>query len=259
MQEGSSFDLATQASCITPTSGSIGHQRSRKLDEEDPAPGYFGLLLPSAVFPDGHFLGWTPGQNAPLLPKDLAWRLSRGTDLVVEIHFVPNGKTETVKPTVGLYLTDDPPTRTPAMLRLGRQDIEIPAGQKDYVSTDTFVLPVDVEVLAVQPHAHYRAREVRGTATRPDGTTTPLIYIKDWDYRWQHVYRYVRAAGVAQGHDAVDAVCLRQLGGESPQPAPAAAAGALGAAVHRRNGRPVGPDADAAPTRTCRHSTTCCA
>jgi mono/diheme cytochrome c family protein len=113
---------------------------SRKLDEDDPAPGYFGLLLPSAVFPDGHFLGWTPGQNAPLLPNDLAWRLSPSTDLVVEIHFVPNGKTETVKPSVGLYLTDTPPTRTPAMLRLGRQDIESPAGQKDYVSTDTFVL-----------------------------------------------------------------------------------------------------------------------
>lgn len=172
---------------------------SRRLDEEDPAPGYFGLLLPSAVFPDGHFLGWTPGQNAPLLPKDLAWRLSRGTDLVVEIHFVPNGKTEIVKPSVGLYLTDDPPKRTPAMLRLGRQDIDIPAGQKDYVSTDTFVLPVDVEVLAVQPHAHYRAHEVGGTATRPDGTTTPLIYIKDWDYRWQHVYRYVEPLVLPKG------------------------------------------------------------
>src|SRR5207247_8429201 len=67
---------------------------SRRLDEEDPAPGYYGLLPPSAVYPDGHFLGWTPGQNAPLLPKGLAWRLSPGTDLVVEIHFVPNGKTE---------------------------------------------------------------------------------------------------------------------------------------------------------------------
>ncbi len=63
---------------------------SRKLDEADPAPGYHGLLLPSAVFPDGHFLGWTPGQNAPLLPKGLAWRVTRGTDLVVEVHFVPS-------------------------------------------------------------------------------------------------------------------------------------------------------------------------
>lgn len=173
--------------------------RSRQLDEEDPAPGYYGLLLPSAVYPDGHFLGWTPGQNAPLLPRDLAWRLSPGTDLVVEIHFVPDGKPEVVRPTVGLYLGDDPPERTPAILRLGRQNIEIPAGQKDYVSTDTFVLPVDVDVQAVQPHAHYRAREVRGTATRPDGTTTPLIYIKDWDYRWQHVYRYVTPLVLPKG------------------------------------------------------------
>ncbi len=172
---------------------------SRKLDDEDPAPGYQGLLLPSAVFPDGHFLGWTPGQNAPLLPRDLAWRVTRGTDLVVEIHFVPSGKPEVVKPSVGLYFTNEAPKHTPAMLRLGRQDIQIPAGQKDYVSTDTFVLPVDVDVLAVQPHAHYRAREVRGTATRPDGTTTPLIYIKDWDYRWQHVYRYVAPLSLPKG------------------------------------------------------------
>jgi tetratricopeptide (TPR) repeat protein/mono/diheme cytochrome c family protein len=164
---------------------------SRQLDEADPAPGYQGLLLTSAVYPDGHFLGWTPGQVAPLLPEALAWRLHPGTDLVVEMHFVPTGKTEMVQPTVGLFFGDRPPERTPAMLRLGRQNIDIPAGQPEYVTTDSFVLPVEVEVAAVQPHAHYRAREVSGSATLPDGTVTPLIYIKDWDYRWQHVYRYV--------------------------------------------------------------------
>src|SRR2546427_5756342 len=57
---------------------------SRQLDEQDPAPGYEGLLAPSAAYPDGHFLGWTPGQVAPLLPSGLAWRLTPGTDLVVE-------------------------------------------------------------------------------------------------------------------------------------------------------------------------------
>ena len=139
---------------------------SRRLDEADPAPGYQGLLLFSAVYPDGHFLGWTPGQVAPLLPRGLAWRLNPGTDLVVEIHFVPTGKAEVVQPSIGLFFTDEPPERTPAMLRLGRQNIDIAAGQKDYVTTDSFVLPVDVEVLAVQPHAHYRAREKSGARPR---------------------------------------------------------------------------------------------
>jgi tetratricopeptide (TPR) repeat protein len=172
---------------------------SRRLDEQDPAPGFEGLLPLSAVYPDGHFLGWTPGQAAPILPKGLAWRLTPGTDLVVEMHFVPSGRAEVVQPSVGLFFTNEPPDRTPAMLRLGRQNIDIPAGETEYVTTDSFVLPVDVEVQAVQPHAHYRAREIKGTATLPDGTTKPLIYIRDWDYRWQHVYRYVAPLALPQG------------------------------------------------------------
>jgi hypothetical protein len=61
------------------------------------------------------------------------------------------------------------------------------------------VLPVDVEVQAVQPHAHYRARQISGTATLPDGTTKPLIQIEDWDFRWQQVYRYVKPFWLPRG------------------------------------------------------------
>jgi tetratricopeptide (TPR) repeat protein len=76
------------------------------------------------------------------------------------------------------------------MLRLGRQNIDIPAGEPRYTVTDSYVLPVDVEVEAVQPHAHYRLRDARGDATLPDGSRKALIAIKDWDFRWQHVYRF---------------------------------------------------------------------
>lgn len=172
---------------------------SRQLDEQDPAPGYEGLILPSAVYPDGHFLGWTPGQAGPLLPKGLAWRLHPGMHLVAEVHMVPTGKVEVVDPSIGLFLTDNPPERTPMILRLGRQNLDIPPGQKDYVSSDSFVVPVDVEVQAVQPHAHYRATTVRATATLPDKTTRPLIYIKDWDVRWQHLYQFVTPVLLPKG------------------------------------------------------------
>lgn len=172
---------------------------SRRFDAADPAPGYEGLIAHSATYPDGHFLGWTPGQTSPLLPKGLAWRLTPGTDLVVELHMQPSGKPETVQTTIGLYFGADPPERTPEMLRLGRQSIDMSPGVKNYTISDSFVLPVDVEVQAVQPHAHYRAREVTGYATLPDGTTRPLIHIKDWDFRWQHVYRYVKPFSLPKG------------------------------------------------------------
>jgi hypothetical protein len=172
---------------------------SRRLDDAQPGPGYEGLIAHSAQYPDGYFLGWTPGQVAPLVPKDMAWRLGPHSDLVVELHMRPNGKTESVAPSIGLYFSDIAPTRTPLMLRLGRQSIDIPAGEKRYAIGDSFVLPVDVDVEAVQPHAHYRARDVRGDAALPDGRIVPLIGIADWDFRWQHVYRFVTPLHLPKG------------------------------------------------------------
>jgi len=172
---------------------------SRTLDEADPGPGYSGLIPRSAEYPEGHFLGWTPGQVAPLLPKDLSWRLDPHTDLVIETHMQPNGRRESVQPSIGLYLSDTPPTRTPAMVRLSRQNIDIPAGDPQYLVTDSYVLPVDVEVEAVQPHAHYRGRDIRGEATLPDGTTQQLIHIADWDFRWQHVFRFEHPLHLPKG------------------------------------------------------------
>ena len=172
---------------------------SRRLDAADPSPGYDGLMPRSAGYPEGHFLGWTPGQVAPLVPSDLAWRLEPGSDLVVQLHMQPSGTSEEVKPSIGLFFGRGPPRHTPTILRLGSQSIDIPPGEPRYVITDAYTLPVDVDVLAVQPHAHYRAREIKGLATLPDGSTRWMMHITDWDFRWQHVYREVAPIALPKG------------------------------------------------------------
>jgi len=164
---------------------------SRQLDAADPLPGYDGLMPRSAEYPEGHFLGWTPGQVAPLVPSDLAWPLEPGSDLVVQLHMLPSGAVAEVKPSIGLFFGHGPPRHTPTILRLGSQSIDIAPGERRYVIKDAYTLPVDVDVLAVQPHAHYRAREIKGIATLPDGSTRWMMHITDWDFRWQHVYREV--------------------------------------------------------------------
>ena len=172
---------------------------TRRLDDADPLPGYDGTMPRSAEYPRGHFLGWTPGQVAPLVPPELAWILEPGSDLVVQLHLQPSGAAEPVRPEIGFYFTDRPPTRAPTILRLGSQGIEIPAGDSNFVIRDRYTLPVDVALLATQPHAHYRAREVRGLADLPDGTSRVVLHIKDWDFRWQHVYRQVAPLRLPRG------------------------------------------------------------
>ena len=105
------------------------------------------------------------------------------------LHLQPSGAVEDVLPEIGLYFTDRTPSRTPTILRLGSQGIDIAPNDPRYVISDSYVLPVDVQLLAVQPHAHYRAKEIIGVARFPDGTSREVMHINDWDFRWQHVYR----------------------------------------------------------------------
>ena len=163
---------------------------SRTLDARDPAPGFDDVTPFDAQFPLGHLLGWTPGQDRPLVAEGMAWRLNAGTDMLLELHLMPSGQPEVVQSRIGFYFTDEPPTKIPFTIRLGKQDLDIPPGATDYRSRDAYVLPVDVTVYGIHPHAHYLAQEVRALATLPDGTRRRLLYIRDWDASWQDYYFY---------------------------------------------------------------------
>src|SRR5205823_592907 len=69
------------------------------------------------------------------------------------------------------------------------QVIDIPPGEKDFLVTDDVKLPMDVNVLAIYPHAHYLGKLLEGYATLPDGSRKWLIRIPDWDLNWQGVYK----------------------------------------------------------------------
>jgi tetratricopeptide (TPR) repeat protein/mono/diheme cytochrome c family protein len=172
---------------------------SRHLDEQDPDPGYEGLIAHTSMAPDGYFLDWAPGHTPYVAPDGMAFPLEKNSDLVLMLHLRPSGKPETVQASIGFYFTDTPPTRVPALLRLTRQDIDLPAGATQQVITTSYRLPVDVDVYTVQPHAHNLARAIESFATLPDGTVKRLLSITDWDFNWQDVYRYVTPVALPAG------------------------------------------------------------
>jgi len=175
-------------------------RQSRRLDDEDPGPGFTAMNPPvSAISPGGHFLGWQPGRLPNFVPDGLAWTLEPGSDLVVQMHLQPSGKPERVQPEVGFYFTDRAPTNTPFKVGLSSYDIDIPAGATNYVVRDEYTLPIDAEVLAVLPHAHYLGKDLQGLAILPDGTTRELLHIRQWDFNWQGDYRYVHPISLPKG------------------------------------------------------------
>ncbi len=173
-------------------------QASRRLEAKESTPGFPGMDVP-AEMPDGHLLGWQPGRLPALEPEGLAWRLDPGNDLIFQMHLNPDGKPETLQPKIGLYFTDAMPTNKCFKLELTSFAIDIPADETNYVVEDSYTLPIDSDALAVLPHAHYLAQEMRGWATLPDGTKKWLLFIKHWDFNWQGDYRYAEPVFLPKG------------------------------------------------------------
>jgi hypothetical protein len=120
------------------------------------------------------------------------------------MHFHPTGKPETEKSIVGIYFSNKPPERSlislelPPLFGFGA-GINIPAGKSDYTIEDSLTLPVDAQAFGVFVHAHYVAKQTKATATLPDGSVQPLIWIQDWDFNWQDVYTYKALVTLPKG------------------------------------------------------------
>jgi Flp pilus assembly protein TadD len=178
--------------------------QSRRLAQMENPPGFDGMQLPeSATIVAGQLLGWEPGKRPEATGQGLSWLLEPNTDLVLQLHLHPSGKPEQVQPAIGFYFTDQPPTNTPFLLRLPEWRIDIPAGATDYAVENSYVLPVDVEVLRVSPHAHYLGKELQGYAILPDGTKRWLLLIRNWNFNWQGDYRYVSPVFLPKGTKVV--------------------------------------------------------
>jgi len=168
---------------------------SARLREKSPGHGFPGMDLEIGSSPfdlDGNFLFWKPGNASHIEPDGFAWHLDPGNDLVLNMHLQPSGKPEHVRPSIGLYFTDHPQTKFPLLVELQNdQALDIPAGEKNFAVADTFSLPLDADILAVYPHAHYLGHVLEAFATLPGKNEAKwLIRIPAWDPNWQAVYYF---------------------------------------------------------------------
>ncbi len=192
-----------------------------QMDEADPRPGFTGMnflaggLLGAlgrgrgagagqndrAIIGIG---GWAVGGSPRELPEGLARRMPKDSDLVLQMHFHPNGKVAHEQATLGFYFSDTPPKRTLANLQLpvlfgALAGIDIPSGEKRFVIKDSFTLPIDVEVIGGGAHAHYLAKDMRMTAVLTDGTRKDILKIPSWDFNWQERYYFMEPVRLAKG------------------------------------------------------------
>ena len=189
-------------------------QSCRKKDEADPGPGFTQVFIPATMLP-GNVGIWTPGRKPMPMPEGFSFPWPKGADFVLQLHLHPSGKPELEQSKVGIYLTDQPPVKSVVDMFLEDRRIDIPAGEKAYHTSDFLFLPVDVDLLGVFPHMHWLGKDVKVTAKVPGGEEKTLLWINDWDFKWQLYYEYSKPVRLPAGTE-ITMQCVHDNSADNP-------------------------------------------
>src|SRR5215471_6111034 len=167
---------------------------SRRLAGES---GSYPCFAGPGFVPLGILGGWAPGSSPEVQREGISIPVRKGTALVLQLHYHPDGKPETDQSSMGLKFGGPPKTNL-GLVWVNSRGINIAPGEAHYVVKTSVTLPQDVDVLGLTPHAHYLCKDMKVDAHLPDGTVRPLIHIKDWDFNWQGQYRYAEPLKLPQ-------------------------------------------------------------
>jgi hypothetical protein len=175
---------------------------ARKKDSEDPAPGFSGFG--SVVNHFRYLGGWDLGTQSSKLPYGLAMKAPQGADLIIQVHYSPKGREYQDRSRLAIHFADKPTARPwtilPVPPMFGILDgIDIPAGEKEYIKRNTFIVPTDLDAFRVNAHAHYLGKRMEMTATFPDGRKEWLLKMSDWNFAWQEDYQFKKPIRLPAG------------------------------------------------------------
>lgn len=144
-------------------------------------------------------VGTAPGEEPIILPEGMGIRIPAGAQLMWELHYTPIGRAATDRSSVGLVLCDEPPEREVHLEMAINRDFSIPPRDGNAEVKAQKRIRHDVELITLMPHMHLRGKDFKYVAKFPDGTEETLLSIPNYDFNWQHTYRFAEPKFIPKG------------------------------------------------------------
>ena len=137
-----------------------------------------------------YYLAMTvPGNTITTMPPGTAKRIPAGWQIVLSVHYVPNGVSQRDRSSVALSLCDASSVRQELATRALLDDHLVIGPHERKVVTHTWTCEDDFTLFALYPHMHLRGSSMLFEASYPDGRREVLLDVDRYDFTWQ--YRYV--------------------------------------------------------------------
>jgi hypothetical protein len=183
---------------ILPSDPSVVHHAGLFLTRHAARSFFRGAAAAAVYVPGFRAMDYRVHHAAQLFPAH--------SDLVVQLHYTPNGKEVTEITRIGFTLAKDPPRRrfityspqTPSILN--REIFRIPPGDRNWKSPPVEgVFQVDAELVWFLPHMHLRGKDMTYSLTYPDGKPEIVLSVPKYDFEWQLGYDAATPIRVTKG------------------------------------------------------------
>ena len=141
-----------------------------------------------------------PGARPMVLRPGMAKLIPKGSQLIFQMHYTPNGTAQEDRSCVGLVFAD--PTEVKQQIgtdKAANQRFRIPPGADSHKVEATHHFGRDMLVTSLFPHMHLRGKAFRYTAIYPDDRQEVLLDIPRYDFNWQNRYEFVEPKVMPKG------------------------------------------------------------
>lgn len=132
---------------------------------------------------------YTPGQGPARLPAGMAKLIPAESELVLQLHVTPSGKSTNVDVEIRITLAREAPARRVLTLQMNNVSFRIPSFAPDYRVQVTGSLPGDALLLSMLPHMHLRGKAFDYEVIGEGGRAETLLRVAPYDFYWQLNYR----------------------------------------------------------------------
>jgi peroxiredoxin len=150
--------------------------------------------------PDSPVLcGMAPGDMPMMLKPGLAKLIPKGSRLILQMHYTPNGRAQKDRSYIGLVFAKKPPEKEIVCRPVFNALFKIPRGADNHEVKATYTFKKDGYVSAFMPHMHLRGKDFQFRAQYPDGREEILLSVPKFNFNWQSVYRPVAPLPMPMG------------------------------------------------------------
>jgi peroxiredoxin len=142
---------------------------------------------------------YVPGDQPIISSPGQAKKIPKGSMILLEIHYTPNGKAVEDRSSIGLCYTDKTPEMEIQSLAVMNEKLRIPPEAENHEVKATHTFDKETTLESLTPHMHVRGKAFRYELISKDGKRETILDVPKYDFNWQSSYIYAKPLVIPAG------------------------------------------------------------